>query len=169
VILLTTNPAKYGPFVAELKTLGIVLSPPDQPLVEFQENDVETCARMKALWAARREGHAVLVDDVGLSLKAHPGFPGPMTGYALRTISVEGWTALTASDSGAEMICVLAWSDGERIESWVGRASGYLEPNKPVDPAGPGPLASWFQCAEGPLTHRRRALAAMKHSKGGKI
>jgi inosine/xanthosine triphosphate pyrophosphatase family protein len=166
MILLTTNTAKFEPFANELANLGICLVRPNEILFEFQGETIEQCSKFKALWAARNVGHEVMVDDAGLLLAAHPGFPGPMTGIAVRTLGLDAWKALVASDNRAEMVCVLAWSDGQSVQSWEGRANGYLDFSRPIMPDRPGPLSSWFQCSEGPLEHRRKALSVMQQTMG---
>ena len=164
--LLTSNPSKYEPFAAELAALGLVLAAPPCPLPEVQADTLAEVAAAKARAAARVLSTAVVVDDAGLSLAAFPGFPGPMTGHALRTLGRRGLKALVADDDRAEMVCVLAWSDGVETRCFEGRAEGRLDPERSVVPGGPGPLASWFVCPEGPLAHRARALAALAAAQG---
>jgi non-canonical purine NTP pyrophosphatase (RdgB/HAM1 family) len=161
VILLTSNPAKYAPFEKELADLGLQLERPTFPMLEFQADTVEESARLKAKWAARRLGREVVVDDAGILLSAYPGFPGPMTSFALKTLNVDAWLSLVAMDRRAEMICVLAWSDGQSVRLWQGRSEGYLDPTKNIEDKGPGPLMSWFICPDGPFAHRKKALREM--------
>lgn len=166
MILLTTNVAKFAPFGEVLRELGISLSPPRHPLEEFQAETVRDAATRKARSASRSHGSAVMIDDAGLLLAAHTGFPGAMTRHALATLSRDAWRGLVRDDNRAEMVCVLAWSDGTRVRSWQGHSLGRLDPRRPEREHAAGLLSSWFIPDDGqPLQHRARALQAYRQER----
>ena len=160
MILLTTNKKKFKGCGSLLDSLGIELVVPDKPLMEPQGDSLVEVAVGKARMAAIQVGHEVLVDDAGLELLSWPGFPGPMTGFVLKTLGKAGLERLLDGNKEAEMVCVLAWSDGNRIRYWTGRSRGFVDVTITVNPGGPGPLASWFVSDDVGLAHRRRALEA---------
>lgn len=160
MILLTTNPAKYEPFSTQLVALGVTLEQPRVPLIEIQAQSIEACASAKAIRAARDYEQPVLVDDAGLLLDAHPGFPGPWTAHALRTLRPDGWRALVACNAAACLVCVIAWSDGANCRMWTGTAVGWLEPSD--DRGAAGPLTAWFKPSGHLLAHRAAALRALQ-------
>ena len=72
ITLVTSNPAKYAPFAADLERLRLTIQPPAQPLPELQSlNFIETLTA-KAKAAAALFGRPVIVDDTGLALEAYP-------------------------------------------------------------------------------------------------
>ena len=97
--LVTSNPAKYAPFAAELERLRLAVEPPVQPLPELQSlNFIETLTA-KARAAAAMFGRPVLVDDSGLVLQAYAPFPGPLTSTILRGLGTTGLRRLLAGAS----------------------------------------------------------------------
>ena len=165
MLLLTSNPRKYGPLVDVLAEMQISLCKPDFDLPELQDLDFEAVVAHKAKTAAEALGTPCLVDDAGLLLDAYPGFPGPMTGNVLRLLGAAGIQRLLAGTiDRARMVCHIACWSGGRLWHWQGEVAGRLDPRRPVA-EGPGPLAQWFVPDEpgpsGGYLHRRRALAAL--------
>ncbi|MGA2256126.1 MAG: non-canonical purine NTP pyrophosphatase, partial [Thermoguttaceae bacterium] len=165
MLLLTSNPRKYGPLADLLASMQISLRKPDFGLPELQDLDFEAVVADKAKRAAEGMGTPCLVDDAGLLLDAYPGFPGPMTGTVVRSLGAAGIERLlTGVTDRARMVCHIGcWIDG-RLWHWQGEVAGRLDLRRPVA-EGPGPLAQWFVPDEpGPsdgYLHRRRALAAL--------
>ena len=171
MLLLTSNPPKYGPLADILAGMQISLRKPDFALPELQDLDFAAVVAHKAKAAAEAMGTPCLVDDAGLLLDAYPGFPGPLTGHVVRSLGAAGIERLLAGATDrARMVCHIGcWSDG-RLWHWQGEAAGRLDLRRPVA-EGPGPLAQWFVpddpagAPPGPsdgYLHRRRALAALE-------
>ncbi len=183
MLLLTSNPRKYGPLADVLAGMQIVLRKPDFDLPELQDLDFAAVLAHKARSAAERLGTPCLVDDAGLLLEAYPGFPGPLTGSVVRSLGAAGIERLLSGTTNrARMVCHIGcWIDG-RLWHWQGEVAGRLDLRRPVK-EGPGPLTQWFVPDGGhhvpmvgghhvghhvPMVvvgdgylHRRRALAAL--------
>jgi inosine/xanthosine triphosphate pyrophosphatase family protein/diadenosine tetraphosphate (Ap4A) HIT family hydrolase len=165
MLLLTTNPLKYGPLADILASLRVALRKPDFELTELQSLDFERVLANKAKRAAEALGLPCLVDDAGLLLDAYPGFPGPLTGSVIRALGAAGLERLLAGQSDrARLVCHIGcWAEG-RLWHWQGEVAGRLDVHRPLAD-GPGPLTQWFLPDEPNLTdgyeHRRRALAAI--------
>jgi inosine/xanthosine triphosphate pyrophosphatase family protein/diadenosine tetraphosphate (Ap4A) HIT family hydrolase len=165
MLLLTSNPRKYGPLADILAKMQISLRKPDIDLPELQSLDFDAVVAGKAKMAAESLGRPCLVDDAGLLLDAYPGFPGPVTGTVLHSLGAAGIERLLSGVSDrARMVCHIGcWID-DRLWRWQGEVAGHLDPRRPVTD-GPGPLAQWFVADEpggsDGYLHRRRALAAL--------
>jgi XTP/dITP diphosphohydrolase len=174
--LVTSNPAKYAPFAAELQRLRLKPEPPPQPLPEIQGLNFTETLTAKASAAAALFGRPVIVDDTGLALEAYPAFPGPLTATVLRSLGVPGLARLlTGVSNRAVMECHLGcWINGA-LRHWVGAVQGQIDlSRKPCD--NRMPLSDLFvpdrsECAkislrsgvEGPqLLHRALALASLE-------
>lgn len=70
----------------------------------------------------------VVVEETGLELAAMNGFPGPLVKWMLEAIGAEGIarTATALHDPRARAVCLLAWTDGERLLVGRGETSGEL-------------------------------------------
>jgi inosine/xanthosine triphosphate pyrophosphatase family protein/diadenosine tetraphosphate (Ap4A) HIT family hydrolase len=175
ITLVTSNPAKYAPFAADLEHLRLTIQPPAQPLPELQSlNFIETLTA-KAKAAAALFGRPVIVDDTGLVLEAYPSFPGPLTATVLRSLGILGLRRLLAGTSNhAVMECHLGcWFNGA-LKNWVGVVPGRIDLSRsphdermPLtdlfipDPSQASDLRS-SSIETIPLLHRARALAAME-------
>jgi inosine/xanthosine triphosphate pyrophosphatase family protein len=163
--LLTSNPKKYEPFADLLAELQIVLRVPEFELPELQEEDFLAVLGRKARLAAEALGEPCLVDDAGLFLDAYPGFPGPFTRFACKSLGAAGIERLLAGTTNrARMVCHLGcWVHGE-LWHWQGESLGCLDPRRPVE-SGPGPLTQWFVPDDTDGTaiflHRQLALEAL--------
>ena len=175
ITLVTSNPAKYEPFAADLERLRLTIQPPAQPLPELQSlNFIETLMA-KAKAAAALFGRPVIVDDTGLVLEAYPSFPGPLTSTVLRSLGAPGLRRLLADTSDrAVMECHLGcWFNGA-LKNWVGVVPGRIDLSRsphdermPLtdlfmpDPSQASDLRS-SSIEAIPLLHRARALAALE-------
>jgi len=165
LLLLTSNPRKYGPLADVLAGMQISLHEPDFELPELQCLDFEAVVADKAKRAGEALGTPCLVDDAGLLLDAYPGFPGPITAAVVRSLGAAGLEQLLAGKTDrARMVCHIGcWIDG-RLWRWQGEVAGHLDLHRPVG-EGPGPLTQWFVSdepgASDGYVHRRRALAAL--------
>ena len=156
--LITSNKAKYEPFKERLKECGIEIVCPPIVVHEIQSELIKEVAEIKARDIAKILGEDVLIDEAGLELKNYPYFPGAMTKYVLKTIGRDGLKKLAEPDFEADMICVLAWSDGNTTRTWEGRAKGKLDFSKKLTSNSAGVLSDWFVCEEGPFFYRKKAI-----------
>lgn len=142
--LVTSNPAKYAPFAAELERLRLTIEPPAQPLPELQSLNFTETLTAKARAAAALFGRPVLVDDTGLVLEAYAPFPGPLTSTVLRSLGGAGLGRLLAGTSDrAVMECHLGCWFKDALRSWVGVVQGRIDLSRlPSDPRMP--LSDWF-------------------------
>jgi inosine/xanthosine triphosphate pyrophosphatase family protein/diadenosine tetraphosphate (Ap4A) HIT family hydrolase len=169
--LVTSNPAKYAPFAADLERLGLTVQPPPQPLPEIQSLNFTETLTAKARAAAALFGRPVLVDDTGLVLEAYAPFPGPLTSTVLRSLGATGLRRLLAGTSDrAVMECHLAcWLNGA-VRSWTGIVPGRIDLSRPPrdqrmplsDLFIPDAGSSGSPAGQSPLPHRARALAALE-------
>jgi inosine/xanthosine triphosphate pyrophosphatase family protein/diadenosine tetraphosphate (Ap4A) HIT family hydrolase len=173
--LVTSNPAKYAPFVPDLERLRLMIEPPAQPLPELQSlNFIETLTA-KARAAAAMFGRPVLVDDTGLVLQAYAPFPGPLTSAILRGLGATGLRRLLAGVSDrAVMECHLGcWFNGA-LKNWTGAVPGRIDLSRQIRDERM-PLSDLFipDSSEAPvfrgcsiershLLHRACALAALE-------
>jgi inosine/xanthosine triphosphate pyrophosphatase family protein/diadenosine tetraphosphate (Ap4A) HIT family hydrolase len=179
--LVTSNPAKYSPFAADLERLRLKVEPPARPLPEVQSLNFTETLTAKARAAAELFGRPVIVDDSGLVLEAYAPFPGPLTSTVTRSLGAAGLRRLLSGVSDrAVMECHLGcWLNGA-LRNWVGAARGRIDlsrtpsdPRMPLSdlfiPNAPGPGQPSLQGAgapragaTAPLPHRALALAALE-------
>ncbi len=125
ITLVTSNPAKYAPFAADLERLRLTIQPPAQPLPELQSlNFIETLTA-KAKAAAALFGRPVIVDDTGLVLEAYPSFPGTADRNCYPQPRHAGTSAIAgrnfqSRDHGMSSRLLVQW----RVEKLVRRCSG---------------------------------------------
>ena len=70
----------------------------------------------------------MVVEETGLELAALNGFPGPLVKWMLAAIGAEGIarTAIALGDARARAVCLLAWTDGQRLIVGRGETAGEL-------------------------------------------
>jgi inosine/xanthosine triphosphate pyrophosphatase family protein/diadenosine tetraphosphate (Ap4A) HIT family hydrolase len=126
--LVTSNPAKYAPFAADLDRLRLKIEAPAQPLPEIQSLNFAETLTAKARAAAALFGRPVIVDDTGLVLESYAPFPGPLTSTVLRSLGAAGLRRLLAGASDrASMECHLGcWLNGP-LRSWTGVVQGRID------------------------------------------
>jgi XTP/dITP diphosphohydrolase len=164
--LVTTNPAKYGPFSQVLQRMRIGLSAPKKEMPELQSLGFTEALAHKARAMAEMFGRPVLVDDAGLVLDAYKSFPGPLTSVVLRSLGQAGLKRLVEGVSdGATMECHLGWWNQEKLRTWSGRVHGRIDPTLKVSNQRML-LSDLFVPDEplppGVLPHRAQALAELE-------
>jgi len=125
LLLVTGNPGK----LAEARRLaGRALAAIDLDLPEIQSLDLEETLRAKAATAFAAVGRPLVVEETGLELAAMNGFPGPLVRWMLEAIGAEGIarTARALGDARARAVCLLGWTDGERVIVGRGETAGEL-------------------------------------------
>jgi non-canonical purine NTP pyrophosphatase (RdgB/HAM1 family) len=97
-------------------------------LPEVQSLDLEEVLRAKAETAFEALGRPLVVEEAGLELAAMNGFPGPLVRWMLEAMGAEGIarTAGALGDRRARAVCLLAWTDGERLVVGRGETRGEL-------------------------------------------
>ena len=160
--LLTGNEKKYEQFRERLQQMGITIVKFKGYLPEIQATTLEAVTAAKAKAASEIMGRACLVDDVGLFLQDYPGFPGPFTKYALRTLKAEGFKRLLRGTANeALMVCIIGYWDGESLVLARGEMKGTLNPARNItNPLVP--LNDWFIPLEGEQKMQHRANALQK-------
>ncbi|MFD1647191.1 XTP/dITP diphosphatase [Haloarchaeobius litoreus] len=138
---------------------------------EIQSDDLGDIAAHGAREAFEHLGgeEPVLVDDAGLFCDAFDGFPGPYSAYVQDTVGVQGVRDLvaTADDDRARFRTVLAYCDGDEVNTFEGAVQGRI-----VDPRGDGgfgydpifehdgqTMAEMSTAEKNAISHRGRALA----------
>ncbi|ARS90067.1 XTP/dITP diphosphatase [Natrarchaeobaculum aegyptiacum] len=138
---------------------------------EVQSDSLEEIAGHGAqeAYEALEGADPVLVDDAGLFVDALGGFPGPYSAYVEDTVGVERlWRLVEAEDNRrAHFRTVLAYADGERVETFDGSVGGTI-----VAPRGEGgfgydpifeyngqTMAEMSTEEKNAISHRGRALA----------
>lgn len=125
LLLVTGNAGK----LAEARRLaGGELEAIELDLPEIQSLDIEWIVRHKARSAYAAVGRPLVVEETGLELAALNGFPGPLVRWMLEAMGAEAIarTALALGSPAARAVCVLAWTDGERIVLGRGEVAGTL-------------------------------------------
>jgi len=131
---VTTNPGK----VREARDyLGDDVRQFDYDYAEIQSDDLADIAARGAREAreAAPGDDPVIVDDSGLFVDALDGFPGPYSSYVHERLGIERVQELVAAedDHGAAFETVVAYADGDGVETFTGRAEGTI-----VSPRGDG-------------------------------
>ena len=139
--------------------------------VEIQSDDLAAIASTGAREAFEATGgeHPVLVDDAGLFVDALGGFPGPYSAYAEETLGIERVWQLVADESNrrASFRAVIAYADGETVETFAGVVRGRLVAPRGGGGFGYDPIfehdgrtfAEMTVEEKNALSHRGRALA----------
>jgi XTP/dITP diphosphohydrolase len=137
---------------------------------EIQSDDLEEIAARGAREAAAAATDPVFVDDSGLFIDALGGFPGPYSSFVDDTLGIERVANLAGAetDSSARFRSVVAYCDGETVETFEGVVVGRI-----VDPRGEGgfgydpifehdgqTFAEMCTEEKNAVSHRGRALAA---------
>ncbi len=94
---------------------GIEITQTKMDLPEIQSESVEEIAGHSAKIAAQKLGMPVLVGDVGYSVEALSGFPGPFIKYMNKWLTVQDWLNLMQGKENRSMI--------------IKEALAYCEPN----------------------------------------
>lgn len=163
---VTTNPGKVREARRYLPT-GVEQLEYDYS--EIQSEDLEEIAAHGAREAADVTDSPVFVDDSGLFVDALDGFPGPYSSFVYDTLGIERVVDLLEgeSDRSARFRSVVAYCDGETVETFEGAVVGRI-----VDPRGEGgfgydpifehdgdTFAELSAKEKNAISHRGRALA----------
>lgn len=171
VAYVTNNLNKARESISILKEMGIEVEVVQANILEVQSDDILEIAKFRAKEAYRQLRRSVIVEDAGLFIDALGGFPGPYSSYVFRTIGVNGVLKLMEGMKrrGATFKSVVAFHDGKRVRTFVGRVKGKisLEPRgsswgfDPIfEPRGLGGLtyAQLSPEVKNKVSHRRKAL-----------
>ncbi|MGB9961015.1 RdgB/HAM1 family non-canonical purine NTP pyrophosphatase [Halobacterium sp. MBLA0001] len=167
---VTTNSGKVQEAASYLDGLRRV-EQLDYDYAELQSDDLAAIATHGAREAYREtdDDTPVIVDDAGLFVRGLSGFPGPYSAYVEDTLGIERVWELASDldDRHAAFRCVVAYTDGDTVETFTGAVQGTM-----VAPRGDGGFGydpifehDGTTFAEMPtdrknaLSHRGRALA----------
>jgi len=143
----------------------------DYDYVEVQSDDLAKIAAHGARESYEAVGEPVIVDDSGLFVDALGGFPGPYSSYVYDTLGIERVAdlALVEENRGARFRAVVAYCDGDRVETFEG-----VVPGRIVAPRGDGgfgydpifehdgtTFAEMDAAQKNAISHRGRALAKL--------
>ena len=143
----------------------------DYDYVEIQSEDLGEIAAHGARESYEAAGEPVIVDDSGLFVDALGGFPGPYSSYVYDTLGIERVSGIVRreDDRRARFRAVVAYCDGDRVESFEGAVPGEI-----VAPRGDGgfgydpifehdgtTFAEMSTERKNAISHRGRALAAL--------
>ena len=165
---VTSNPGKAKEASAYL---GDAVETVAYEYREVQADDITEIAAegAKAAFEALDGVDPVIVDDAGLFIRAFDGFPGPYSSYVEDTVGVERLWRLVSEEENrrAHFRTILAYTDGDRTETFEGRVSGTI-----VAPRGEGgfgydpifeyngqTMAEMDTDRKNAISHRGRALA----------
>ena len=169
----TTNAGKLREAREYLAGVVSDVSQFDYDYVEVQSDDLAEIAAHGASESFEAAGgdDPVIVDDSGLFVDALGGFPGPYSSYVYDTLGIERVSEIAReeADRSAWFRAVVAYCDGERVETFAGAVPGRI-----VAPRGDGGFGydpifehdgTTFAEMDGErknaISHRGRALAKL--------
>ena len=167
----TTNAGKLHEAREYLSPIVGEVTQFDYDYVEIQADDLVPIAAHGAREAFEAADGPVIVDDSGLFVDALGGFPGPYSSYVDATIGYERVSELARAtdDRRARFRAVVAYCDGNRVETFEGAVPGEI-----VEPRGEGgfgydpifehdgtTFAEMDTERKNAVSHRGRALAAL--------
>lgn len=123
-VFVTGRPEK----ALEAARLGFPLERVDLDLPEPQALEPAEVAESKARAAFERLGRAVLVEDSGLAIEAWGGFPGALVKWVEKSAGLQGFARMLDAfpDRRARAVCVIAYFDGETLETASGTSEGSI-------------------------------------------
>ena len=145
----------------------------DYDYLEIQSDDLAAIAARGAResFDARDGDDPVIVDDTGLFIHELDGFPGPYAAYVERTLGVDRvWhIASDLDDRRAAFRCIVAYADGEGVETFEGRVQGTLVAPRGEGGFGYDPIfehegqtfAEMSTDEKNTVSHRSRALSKL--------
>jgi len=178
LIFVTSNLDKLGE--AE-EVLGVTLDHHALDLPEIQSLDLEVVVRHKARSAWARLRRPVLVEDTSLELAGAGGFPGPLVRWLLVSVGPSGIArfAHAFADTHATVRCMACACDGGEEILGLGVVHGVIAESprgrkgfgwdSVFEPEGAGgrTYAEMSRAAKNAISHRRRALEALKAALAG--
>jgi XTP/dITP diphosphohydrolase len=178
ITLITGNAGKAAEYAA---MLGIEVTPATAELTEVQSLDVAHVAARKAADAFAQLGEPVLVDDTGLTIQAWNGLPGALVAWFLDTVGPQGILDMAAglSDRRATVATALGYATATGVCVFQGTVAGSLA-TEPLGASGFGYDAIFIPDSDSghrtyaemtseeknKISHRRRAIEAMRNSLG---
>lgn len=106
VAFITGNKHKFEIASAVLNSYGINVKNIDMDIPELQLDDIEEVSKKKAEHAVAEIGCPLITTDVGFSIPALNGFPGPYGKYVFNKLGVEGVLALMKGKEDRSMSVV---------------------------------------------------------------
>jgi XTP/dITP diphosphohydrolase len=103
----------------------------DQYTIEIQAESIEEVSEFKTSMAARNLNVPLITEDIGVSIDALGGFPGPYTKYAVVKLGISGFQRLMTGveERGARMTSVVGYcAPGETPHLFAGEMIGTLAP-----------------------------------------
>lgn len=137
LVYVTSNELKFRVAAQSLQDSGIVLDRRALHTPEIQSSQVEEIAAWSAVWACHQLGQPVVTLDVGYSIEALNGFPGPFIKYVNEWFTAEDYLNLMRGkpDRRVAIREALAYCrPGEQPVLFSQRYQGEiaLSPGKPV-------------------------------------
>lgn len=127
ITLITSNKAKARDIQ---KILGFSIKIKNIELEEIQETDLEKVALHKVNEAFKKIKSPVIVDDVGLYIKAWSDFPGPLIKWVLKAGGGNASLLLKMLEEEKERDAVarlaIAYHDGKKVHIFIGEAKGEI-------------------------------------------
>jgi XTP/dITP diphosphohydrolase len=178
ITLVTGNAGKAAEYAA---MLGIDVTPARAELTEVQSLDVAHVAACKAADAYAQLREPVLVDDTGLTIHAWNGLPGALVAWFIDTVGPQGILDMAAglTDRRATVSTALGYATADGVRVFQGTVNGTLatEPRGeagfgydsifiPGSDTGQRTYAQMTGEEKNKISHRRRAVEAMRHSLG---
>ncbi len=142
----------------------------DYDYPELQADELEAIAAHGATEAfeALDGDDPLIVDDAGLFIEALGGFPGPYSAYVEETVGIErvAELALNEPDRRAAFRAVIAYTDGETVETFEGAVRGRIVAPRgsggfgydPIFEHGERTFAEMETAEKNARSHRGRAL-----------
>jgi XTP/dITP diphosphohydrolase len=178
ITLITGNAGKAAEYAA---MLGIEVTAAKAELTEVQSLDVARVAARKAADAYAQLREPVLVDDTGLSIQEWNGLPGALVAWFIDTVGPHGILAMAAglSDRTATVTTALGYADATGVQVFEGTMAGSLATElRGTSGFGYDPIfipdtdsshrtyAQMTSEEKNKISHRRRAVEAMRHGLG---
>ncbi len=177
LVFVTSN---LGKLEEAGEVLGFRLRHHALDVPEIQSLDLEEVVRHKARAAYERLGCPVLVEDTSLELVGLGGFPGPLVRWMLSTVGPAGIARIAHAfaDPRAVARCLACAADGSEEVLGLGEVRGMIA-DAPrgrrgfgwdsvfvPDGGGGRTYAEMEPAAKNAISHRRRAMEALRENLG---
>ncbi len=127
--VMTGNPGKMIEIKGLLEPLGIVTVQRDMDYPEIQSSELREVVKAGADWLMERQKCPFILDDSGLFINAHGGFPGVYSSYVHKSIGNKGILRLMerVRDRTAVFRTVIGlMKDKDRLEFFIGECRGSI-------------------------------------------
>jgi XTP/dITP diphosphohydrolase len=129
ILFVTGNENKFSEAKHILKRVGINIEQyPSRP-PEIQSNSLKEIARDSCKRALKEVNQSLFVEDAGMFIYHHNGFPGPYSSYVLHTISNPGILKLMdgVKNRTAVFRSIIAYGEpNQEIRLFEGRTEGSI-------------------------------------------